>query len=73
MTMVPLRVRLLRAATNGVLTGQRRPDGLVVQEGTIANVTVRHYRPTAGALARMLYCHGGGFISGSLDGPIQMV
>lgn len=51
--------------------GVGRPGGVAVEEGTVEGpdgpVPVRRYRAAAGAPARVLYLHGGGFVVGGLD------
>jgi acetyl esterase len=48
-----------------------RPAGVTVQDRAIdgpgGRLALRHYLPEAPAPARVLYCHGGGFILGDLE------
>ncbi|MEM1346285.1 MAG: alpha/beta hydrolase [Pseudomonadota bacterium] len=45
-----------------------RPAGVAVEDMTLSGVRVRHYRPaTLRHPVRVLYCHGGGFVVGSLE------
>ncbi|MDE1995685.1 MAG: alpha/beta hydrolase [Rhizobiaceae bacterium] len=48
---------------------QKRPDGIKVVDTTITAVPARHYLPagTDDMKPAILYCHGGGFVVGSLE------
>lgn len=48
---------------------QKRPDGIRVTDALVDNVPVRHYAPEErhSGQAAILYCHGGGFVVGSLE------
>ena len=44
-----------------------RPAGMTVRDEHRGGVRVRRYRPGAGAVGRLLFLHGGGWVVGDLD------
>ncbi len=61
-------VRGLRATTQRLIGKRSDADGVAARDAVVAGRPVRHFLPeTAPAPARLLYFHGGGFISGSID------
>jgi len=61
-------VRGVRATTQRLIGKRSDADGVAVHDAWLAGRPVRHFQPaTAPAHDRLLYFHGGGFISGSID------
>ncbi len=61
-------VRAVRTTAQRLIGNRSDADGVACHDGMIAGRPVRHFRPDGAVPGqRLLYLHGGGFISGSLD------
>lgn len=60
-------VRTLRVTTDRLIGNRRDADGVATTDAMLAGRPVRRFVPAGASDTRMLYFHGGGFISGSID------
>lgn len=68
----PDDARLAFAQSQAALPKHRGARDVITSDRTIAvdggQIMLRHYRPAGKPYGRILYCHGGGWVFGTLDG-----